>query len=146
METTPNFGLPLLAVGQAQKEVFHNASLAILDAVLCAAVEEPPLNDPPASSAVGTSYIVGPAPTGDWAGEANCLATFTSGGWQFVTARDGLTAFIRSTGARALYRNGAWQSGFPIAPPAGGTIVDAEARSAIGLILSALASHGVIAS
>ena len=124
--------------------VFNEAMLA-LDFVVAAAVDEPPRNDPPASPVIGSAYIVGAAPTGDWAGKARSLAAFTGGGWRFVSAQDGLTAFVRSTGARAIYRDGAWQIGSAIASPAGGTTVDAEARSAIGLILSALVSHGLVA-
>src|SRR5690242_6652469 len=111
MDTTPKLGLPMLAVGQAQKENCVNESLAILDSVVSAAVESPPLNDPPAAPVAGSSYLVGEAPTGEWSGEAQSLATFTSGGWRFVTATEGLTAYVRSTGARALYSDGAWQIG-----------------------------------
>jgi Protein of unknown function (DUF2793) len=123
---------------------FHNESLAILDSVVSAAVEEPPLNDPPAAPAVGSSYLVGDAPTGDWSGKAQSLATFTSGGWRFVAAGDGQTAYVRSTGARALYRDGSWQTASAISSPTGGTTVDAEARAAVEQILSALRLQGVI--
>jgi len=122
----------------------HNESLAILDTIVSAAVEMPPVNDPPAAPAVGASYLLGDAPIGDWSGKAQCLATFTSAGWRFVAAGEGLAAYVRSAGARALYRDGAWQIGSVISAPAGGTTVDAEARAAIAQILSALRSQGVI--
>lgn len=37
METTARLGLPLLAPGQAQKELFHNEALALVDAATQAA-------------------------------------------------------------------------------------------------------------
>lgn len=132
--------------GQAQKDLFHNEALQVLDAVVAAAVEGLPQAAPPASPAVGSGYIVGSSPSGDWAGHANQLAAYTSGGM-------------------AVYRNGSWEigklrgsevivdgqkvvgaRGATIASPAGGTMVDTEARAAIGEILAAMREHGLIAS
>jgi hypothetical protein len=164
MESTPRLGFPFLAVGQANKELVHNESLQALDAIVAAAVEQPPLNDPPSSPVVGRCYIVGDAPTGPWAGKAQCLAEYTSAGWKLVAPAEGMTAYVSSTGTVAAYRAGAWEGrirgtelildgqkvvggrGSPIASPSGGTVVDAEARSAIGAILSALRTHGLIQS
>ena len=163
MDSTPRIGLPLLAVGQSQKEVFHNESLAMLDCLVAAAVEELPLNDPPAGPAVGSGYIVGDAPTGEWAGHAKSLATFTSAGWRIAGPVEGLTAYVRSTGSWAAFRAGAWEAGqlrgasviidgeqvlgsrgAAIGSPSGGTVVDAEARTAIAAILSTMREHGLI--
>jgi hypothetical protein len=59
---------------------------------------------------------------------------------------DGLTAYVRSTGTRAIYREGAWDMDVGSIPlPSGGATVDAEARSAISQILDALRQHGFIA-
>lgn len=52
---------------------------------------------------------------------------------------------VRSTGMRAIYRGGTWELGAAILSPAGGGMVDIEARSAIDQILSALRQHGLIA-
>lgn len=163
MNATPRLALPLLAAGQAQKEVLHNEALQILDIVNLAAVEEPPLSSPPASAAVGSCYLVGTNPLGEWAGHADAIAAYTSGGWRFVPPQEGATAYVRSAGVPATYRDGTWQVGDvyaarlvvagqqvvgspvgPIVAPAGGAVVDAEARSAIGLILNALRQHGLI--
>ena len=163
MDSTPRLGLPLLAVGQAQKEVFHNESLATLDCLVAAAVEQPPLNDPPAAPATGSAYIVGDAPTGEWAGNARSLAAFTAAGWRIVAPVEGVTAYVRSTASWAAFRAGAWEvgqlrgakliidgeqvvgsRGAAIASPSGGTVMDAEARTAIGAILSAMQAHGLI--
>jgi hypothetical protein len=113
---------------------------------------------------LGSCYIVGASPTGAWAGRADHLAAFTSGGWRFVAPRDGLSAFIRSSGHVAVYSAGAWDfgtlrgsqvhidgdqvlgpQGAAITGPAGGATVDAQARSSIGQILTAMRGHGLIA-
>lgn len=165
MTATPRFALPFLAPGQAQKELFHNEALQSLDVLVAAAVEELPLAAPPASPVVGNCYIVGASPSGAWAGKAQQLAAYTSGGWRFIAPRDGLTAYVKSNGATAAYRSGAWVigdlsgsqvsiggvkvigvRGAAIAAPAGGATVDAEARTAIGLILAAMRDHGLIAT
>jgi hypothetical protein len=131
--------------------------------LVAAAAEEPPRTSPPATPVLGASYIVGSAPTGAWAGKAQCLATFTSGGWRFVAPFDGLAAYVRSTGLWALYRAGAWEIGplrgasvviagqqvvgsraSAIPSASGGTTVDVQARSVIDQILTAMRQHGLI--
>jgi hypothetical protein len=145
MNITPRFGLPLLAAGQAQKELSFNEAIQALEVLAAPAVEEPPLATPPTSPVPGSCYIVAAGPTGAWAGKAHCLAAFTSGGWRFVAPANGLSAYVRSTGSRTIYRDGAWElSGGPIASPSGGATVDTQARSAIDQILDALRQHGLI--
>ena len=68
----------------------HNEALQILDTVACAIVEEPARNDPPASPAAGSGYIIGGAPTEAWAGKAGQLATMSESGWRFLQPVDGL--------------------------------------------------------
>ena len=146
MDTTANLRLPLLQPGQAQKELFHNESLQILDIVAAAAVEEPARDHPPETASAGSCYIVGAQPTGEWAGRQNVLAAFTAAGWRFVTPTDGLDVYVRSTGSRAIFRDGGWQMGQSVAAPSGGTQVDAEARATISAILGVLRGHGLIAA
>jgi hypothetical protein len=65
----------------------------------------------------------------------------------FARSADGVTAYVRSTRSRAIYRDGEWAlSTGSIASPAGGTTVDSQARSAIDQMLGALRQHGLIAS
>jgi hypothetical protein len=128
-----------------------------------AAVEGAPLSAPPASPLVGNCYIVGASPTGEWAGKAQYLAGYSSGGWRFIAPREGLSAYVKSSGLTVAYRGGAWVTGdlsgsqlsiggvkvvgargAAIAAPTGGATVDTEARAAIGLILAALRAHGLI--
>jgi len=165
MSATHRLALPFILPGQAQKELFHNEALQALDLMVAAAVEEPPRAAPPATPALGSCYIVGAVPSGDWVGHANCLAGMTAAGWRFVTPIEGLAAFDRSSGQTAVYRSGAWELGVlrgdrveiggeqvvgsrggGIAAPVAGSVIDAEARTAITAILSALRVHGLIAS
>jgi Protein of unknown function (DUF2793) len=152
-------------VGQAQKEFFHNEALQTLDLLVAAAVEDGPLNTPPASPVIGACYIVGSSPTDAWAGNPQALAGYTSGGWRFVPPFEGIGVYLKSTTDFANFRGGTWELGLlrgssvmigdqrvvggraaAIADPAGGTIVDAEARTTIGQILAALRQHGLIDS
>ena len=165
MDATARHGLPFILPGQAQKEMFHNEALQMLDALVAAAVEEPPRPSPPSSPAAGACYIVASNPTGDWASKANHLAAYTPGGLRYLAPVEGLSVFVKSTGTVAAYRNSAWELGVvrasrivisgnqvvgerqvAIADPTGGTQVDAEARSAIAAMLAAMRAHGLIAS
>jgi hypothetical protein len=165
MTKTSRLKMPFISAGQAQKEWVHNEALQILDMVAGAIVEEPARNDPPTAASEGISYIIGPAPTGAWAGKAGQIATMSAGGWRFLAPVDGLSALVRSSGLRADYLAGAWDIGTvragrvevggeqvlsaqaaAIASPSGGATVDAEARAAIDQILSALRGHGLIAT
>ena len=80
VETSARLALPLLVPGQAQKEMFHNEALATIDLALQASVAAVGTEAPPAAPSPGQCWIVGPRPTGDWAGQAGALAGWTAGG------------------------------------------------------------------
>ena len=152
-DVTDRLGLPLLAAGQAQKELFHNEALAMIDLALGAGVEAVGVNAPPASPVSGQAWVTGPAPTGAWAGHADAIAGWTAGGWRFVAPREGLAVWSVADAAIARWRGGAWVPSVQlgarraaIANPTGGSIVDAESRATIATILDALRGHGIIAS
>jgi hypothetical protein len=159
------FSLPLLAAGQAQKEVAHNEAVQLLDLLVAAAVEGMPDTAPPAAPQVGATYIVAADASGDWAGHDNCLAGYTAGGWRFIDPREGLLAYIISQSVWGLLREGAWEFGAvrgdtvviggqqvvgartaAIPTPTGGTTIDVQSRTAIGQILAALQTHGLVGS
>lgn len=150
MDVTERLGLPTLASGQASKEVIHNEALLIVDTLLCGAVEEPPRNAPPSSPTAGQAWIVGPSPTGAWAGKPGHVAGHTAGGWRLIAPTDGMSLLVKSTGTFAVHSGGAWavgaQAAAAIGNPAGGTTIDTEARAAIAAMLAALRSHGLIAT
>lgn len=163
MGASARLSLPLLAAGQAQKEVVHNEALQALDLIVAAAVETAPAAAPPPSPQVGATYIIGTGASGAWAGHDGCLAGYTVGGWRFIAPRAGMLAYVVGTSVWAVYRAGAWEMGAvrgdklmvggqqvvgaraaAIAAPTGGTTVDSQSRTAIGQILSALQAHGLI--
>ena len=162
-DVSARFALPLLAAGQAQKEILHNEALTTLETLVQPVALTQGDNAPPGAPQEGSSWIVGTAPTGAWAGRAGSIATWTAGGWRFVAPQDGMTMWVADPGLPARYSGGAWQTGAVVAQsllidgeqvvgsrqpaidaPTGGATVDAEARTAIGAMLDALRLHGLI--
>lgn len=146
MSTTPRFALPLLGVAQAQKEITHNEALTLIDALVHAAVEAAPLNDPPAGPEPGRCWLVGAAPTGTWAGQANAMAVWTMGGWRFVAARAGMAAMRLADGARFRFDGSLWAGPATIAAPSGGSTIDTEVRSTVSALILHLAAQGLLIS
>lgn len=165
IETTPRLALPMLAAGQAQKEVAHNEALLRADCLINPVAEAMAVNTPPASPTEGRCWIAGGAPTGAWAGQAGAMACWTAGGWRFSAPFEGQHVWLRGEGVWAVRGATGWTSGVvaaqsiavggqqvvgarrpAIANPSGGATVDSEARTAIATILSTLRDHGLIAS
>lgn len=142
--STARFALPLLAVAQAQKEVTHNEALTLLDALVQPIVEAGPLATPPATPALGQGLIVGAGASGDWFGEEDALALWTVGGWRFVTPAAGMRAQRLSDGAWLRFDGSAWIEPATVASPAGGAVIDSEARAAIAALILALVGHGLL--
>jgi len=71
--TSSRFGLPLLYVGQAQKEAWINEAIARIDSLLHCSVEGERA-DPPASPANGEAWIVASGATGSWTGKDAMIA------------------------------------------------------------------------
>ena len=162
---TDRMKLPLLAVAQAQKETTHNEALALIDMLIQPTVESVAPAIVPAAPAFGQCWLVGTAPTGDWAGQGGAIAAWTAGGWRFVAALEGMQFWSRADDCIVRRTATAWVKGqvtattisvagqqvigarqAAIVAPVGGTAADAESRSAISAILAALRSHGLIAT
>lgn len=165
MTQTDRLGLPLIAAGQAKKEVTHNEGLMALDLVVQASAESADLAVPPVAPSAGQCWIVGSGASGEWAGQEGMLAGWTSAGWLFLTPRAGWRIWVQDRQNIAAFdgvdwsddpvrADGYYQSGVQvlgeqqaaIATPSGGTVVDSEARIALAAILDVLRAHGLIAS
>ena len=162
-EVTDRLSLPLLEAGQAQKEVTHNEALTLLDFLIHPAVVALAPTSVPGTPVIGQSWIVGASPSGAWSGKADHVAGWTSGGWRFVAPREGMVLWSIADALFVRRTSSAWVVGAEtastmsiggqqvvgprsaaIADPSGGTSIDAESRIAIGAILSALRTHGLI--
>lgn len=165
MTQSARLGLGFLQAAQIQKETTINEGFAALDLAVCSAIDGFLLNTPPASPVEGSSYIVGNAPTGAWAGHGLALAGYTDGGWRYIAPIPGLTAFDKASGELAMFDGSAWEKGnvraaklsvgqnqvvgarqAAVTDPTGGPVIDAEARAAIAAVLNRLRVHGLIAS
>src|SRR3546814_15249815 len=97
-DVTPRFGFPYLYAGQAQKEVFHHEALILADLLVQAYAKSADQMVLPHTPAPGECWIVGDAPSGDWAGWAGGLACRTPGRWGFVSTRPGITLRVEEQG------------------------------------------------
>jgi hypothetical protein len=164
-DTSARLALPLLAAGQAQKEMTVDEALIRLDMTVQASAAAAGVDTPPAAPVTGQCWIVGDAPLEAWSGQAGALAAWTDGGWRFVAPIEGMAVWIENDGIVWRRVGGSWRAGdiagarvlidgvqvvgaqtSAIAPPAGGAVVDAEARDTVAAILAALNHHGLIAS
>jgi len=166
MDMTPRLGLPLLVAGQVQKEIYHNEALALIDLLIAASVEAVPVTSPPPSPTIGTLYrVAATGASGAFAGHEGKLAGWSEGGWRYIVPVEGMRLTERGSGLELAFRDGAWTSGSlratevaiggqkvlgvrqaPVADPLGGSVIDAEARLAVGQVLAVLREHGLIGS
>jgi len=164
-DVSARLALPMLHPGQAQKELYHNEALALLDMIVQPAVISLGVNTPPPAPAAGACWIIGEAPTGLWAGKARQLAGWTISGWRFVVPVDGMNVWLLDQQLSARYVSGNWIIGdvrasrlliggqqlvgarlAAIGNPAGGSSIDIEARATLIAVLGALRTHGLIAA
>ena len=137
LATTPTLALPFLFPGQSQKEVTLNEALARIDALIHPRVlgERP---DTPADPDEGDGWIVGAAATGLWSGHENALAFYVAGSWHFVEPDTAMSIFDLSRDQRAVFDGSSWTAPALPAEPAGGAVIDTEARAAISTLLQVL--------
>lgn len=139
---TPRLDLPLLFAGQSQKEAFVNELAARLDALLFLAVEGTQ-SVPPSAPSDGQSWLIGASPIDEWAGRAGEIALRQSGNWLFAAPVAGMRLLNKASGQERRYHT-AWLAPAKPATPSGGSTIDAEARTAIGAIITALATAGIV--
>lgn len=111
MTDTINNKIPFVPENTIDPAAGLNLSLNTVDALLQVLVQSVGANTPPAG-VEGQRFIVGTTPTGAWAGQANKLARFLDGAWQFFSARYVLNAadglwYVRSASTWATLAGGA---------------------------------------
>lgn len=107
--TTPNLGLPVLAQGQAQKEITHNDALLRLDALVQSSVKSRALATPPGSPANGERWIVPSGATGAWAGQNDKIAFWREGAWAFFAPAVGWRVHVEDERLTVVWTDGSWR-------------------------------------
>jgi len=163
MSDTIRWALPLLAAGQAQKEITHNEAILAIDRLLHPAVISRGLLAPPAQSHPGDAYIMGEVPVGQWSGQANMLAIFDGQSWTFTAPRSGCLVWVGDETLFVVFSGTSWSDGawpvqglriagravlaappLPVAAPTGGETVDSECRATLDALLFVLTNQGII--
>ncbi len=140
---TARFAIPLLAAGQAHKELFHNEALALIDFLIHPIVQAIETDPTAVVPVAGQSWLVGPGATNEWLDHDDQIAGWTGNGWLFIAPLALMRIYVESIDNFAVYR-GSWQLMESVASPAAGSIIDAEARFAIDSILAALEAQGIL--
>lgn len=112
-DVSPNLSLPFLLPAQAQKHVIHNEALGLLDLLVQARAEGVGVETPPATPAAGALYVLGAAPSGDWAGQGGKLAAWDGTGWQFFAPRAGMRVWDAAEKVLRIWDGTGW--GLPAA-------------------------------
>jgi hypothetical protein len=142
MDATSNLSLPFIVAAQAQKHVTHNEALRALDAVVQLAVLDKDLAAPPGTPAEGDRYVVGPSPTGAWAGQAGSIAAFQDGAWAFYAPQEGWRAWVADEDRLYAWNGSAW-SLLPLACADGAAIADENGNAQIAFHTAASAVNHI---
>lgn len=162
MSESVRHGLPLLAAGQAQKEITHNEAVLAIDRRLQIAVRSRATTVPPALPEAGDAYIVPVGATGAWTGHVGAIASHDGFGWIFDRPVTGTLAWVIDEAVFAVFDEGWSVGGWPVTSlriagrevlgavpptvtvPAGGAIIDAEARASLSSLVYALRLQGIV--
>lgn len=110
--TLPNLGLSgETPHGEDDWDVADRANLRRLDTLVNLSVKQI-LATPPASPADGDRYIIGPAPSGAWAGHASKVAAWNAAlsAWDTYTPKPGWRAYVEDVDNEyGFYATGGWQ-------------------------------------
>jgi Protein of unknown function (DUF2793) len=107
-----------LAAKESDRAALDSRVSAIEGKGLASAPVLSQLNAIPGSVAIGDRFLIGPAPTGVWAGAANQVAQVTSTGpivWAYSVPFSGMTIFVKgaalagTTGVEVTFNGTAWE-------------------------------------
>lgn len=138
----PRFDLPLLFVGQSQKEITFNEAILLIDFLLQPIIEGTATTVPSVPTS-GQCWLITSGATGIFAAKTDQIAAWSEGGWRFIAPKEGMRVYDRARTGDRIYRGSAWRTPTMPSAPTGGTTVDAQARSAIIAITDALRDAGI---
>ena len=141
-DTSARHALPYLFAGQSQKEFTVNEALARIDFLLHPVIAGKASAEPATPSPGETFIVLAPA-TGAFAGHEDQLAAWDGQQWTYLDAVEGMVVRDPRNGANLTFASG-WREAPTISDPAGGTVVDNEARGAIVALAGALRGSGII--
>lgn len=120
MTTSPDLGIPFIDQSQGTPEVTHNEALLLLQAVTNGVIDRG-VNTPAVGPTIGDAYIIGAAPTGAWAGRANCVTIWSGTAWDFIpgetsagtpitmgSRQEGMRVWVRDEDALYIWSGSAW--------------------------------------
>ena len=107
--TTAHDGVTCLVSSEGKRYLLDALSAPI-------SVLDKDLTEPPADPAIGDTYLLFGAPSGDWAdGAADQIAIFTSRGWEYVTPNVGQLVYVEDEdGFYRFNASGNWVAGFGV--------------------------------
>lgn len=94
---TPRFAFINIPSGQTDLSTAYNDLAQVVDAMLGLAIQDKDLSAPPVTvdGDKGKCWIVGPTPTGAWAGQVDKVALCTAANvWKFITAPNYYKAYV----------------------------------------------------
>jgi len=115
-QTDVRFGLQYgWTLGESGWNVGMDANLLKLARVgVHLSVKDRDLATPPASPAVGDTYIVAAAATGTWAGKEKQVAVWDGATWVFYAPRLGWVTYIEDEEKLSAYKTAGWSAGVAI--------------------------------
>lgn len=107
---TPKLGLPYLLPDQAQKHVTLNESLSRLDSLVVGTLKARGQNTPPDMRLEGDAWLIGDAPTGDWAVWPGDIAVWRDGAWLRLVPQTGWRFWVEDEAILIFFDGDNWST------------------------------------
>jgi len=91
---------------------------------------------PPGSPSLGDQYVIGAAPSGDWASKAKNLATWTARGWVYRVPQRGQIVWVNDENTFYHYSTSdVWTQGIPVSGITNGAITPLKLRHPLAVMV-----------
>ena len=108
MQTTPQFNLPLIQSGQAQKHITMNEALTRLDALAQLRLISLRQSAAPSNPSEGAAYYLQQTVTGIWHELRGKIAIYSNGNWVGIDPKIGWTAWVEADKKSYIYNGTDW--------------------------------------